>query len=108
LEFAFDSKLLRAICETEFQAQSILGPAVAEILKHRLADLRTAKSIKHLVAGRPHISDAANDQFIVELCDNYRIIFCANHIDNPKLSSGEVDWLKVSRIKILAIERGYD
>jgi hypothetical protein len=36
LELAFESKLLRTVCENETCATRKLGPTVAEALKHRL------------------------------------------------------------------------
>ncbi len=103
MELAFDSKSLRAVCENEAEAKLELGATVAEILKHRLADLRAATSVKDLVAGRPRIS-ADREHMIVDLCDGYRIVFKANHPKNPKSDTEDVDWERVSRIKILRIE----
>lgn len=106
LELAFKSKELRTICESEAHAKCNLGSKVAEALKHRLADLRAATSIVDLVAGRPRIADGGHSQqMIVDLCDGYRITFCANHPNNPVTEHGKLDWTKVSRIKILGIER---
>ena len=105
LELAFDSILLRAICENEEHAKRELGPAVAEALKHRLADIRAATTIKDLMTGRPRLIAGADYQhMVVELFGDYRIVFCANHPNNPVMSSGEMDWMKISRIKLLRIE----
>ena len=41
----------------------------------------------------------------VDLCEGYRIVFRANHPNNPKLETGDVDWRNVSRIKILEIKK---
>lgn len=108
MELAFNSKSLRTICESERQAKLELGDAVAEILKHRLADLRAATSVKDLVAGRPRVLDgAALQQMVVDLRDGYRIVFTANHTKNPMTETGDLDWERVSRIKILRIERDH-
>ena len=56
MEIAFNTKSLRAICESEAKAKRELGPSVAGILKHRLADLQAAKSANDLVAGQPRMS----------------------------------------------------
>lgn len=78
---------------------------MAEILKHRLADLRAATSVKDLVAGQPRELDGADRHHMaIELCDGLRLIFCANHSINPITETGDVDWSRVSRIKILRIE----
>ena len=106
LQLAFESTRLRTICEKEDQAKSELPAAVAEILKHRLADLRVAQSPRELVAGRPRVRDGAGSQpMIVDLCDGWRIVFSANHLSNPVTEAGNLEWARVSRIKILRIER---
>lgn len=109
MELAFESKWLRALCENEAQAQHELGLGVAEMLKHRIADLRAATSVKDLVAGQPHaLDDPSGQKMAISLIDGYRVKFCANHPRNPLAASGTIDWPKVSRIKILAIEVSHD
>jgi hypothetical protein len=106
LQLAFESTRLRTICEKEDQAKSELPGPVAEILKHRLADLRVAQSPSELVAGRPRVLDGASSQpMIVDLCDGWRMVFSANHLSNPVTEAGNLEWARVSRIKILRIER---
>lgn len=108
LELAFASKSLRTICENQAHARRELGPAVSEILKHRLADLLAATSVKDLIAGRPRVLDGTDTQQItVDLCNGYRMVFCANHSRNPFTEAGQIDWNKVSRVKVLRIERDH-
>ncbi len=109
MELAFDTKSLRTTCESEAHARRELGAKVAEILKHRLADLRAATSAKDLVAGRPReLAGADHQHMAVDLCDSHRIVFSANHPNNPTTETGDLDWARVSRIKLLRIERGHD
>jgi hypothetical protein len=106
LEIAFDSKHLRTICESEAHAKDELGVTVAEMLKHRLADLRAAISIRDLVAGRPRLLEGTGDLCMtLDLSEGYRMVFCANHPKNPVATTGGLDWLRVSRVKIMRIER---
>ncbi len=106
MELAFDSKSLRTICENEAQAKLELDSAVAEILKRRLADLRAATSVKDLVAGRPRIPDGSDSQHMVlDLCDGYRLVFKSNHTNRPITDADDIDWARVTRIKILRIEK---
>jgi hypothetical protein len=104
LELAFDSRPLRTLCESEAQARLELGSAVAEVLKHRLADMRAAASPQDLVTGRPRAGEVRN-HMVVDLCDGHRIVFIANHPNYPKSETDELDWGRVSRIKIIRIER---
>ncbi len=105
LEISFAEKSLRQLCENGALARRKLGIKVAEKLKHRLADLRAASSVKDLVVGRPREVEGIMS---VDLCDDYRIILCANHNSVPLLDTGAVDWSKVNRVKILKIEGSHD
>lgn len=105
LDLAFATKTLRNICEKEEEAIQKFGPNVAEALKHRLADLRASISIKDIVVGSPRIRnyDPYHESMIINLSEGCSMIFCANHPNNPTNPDGNIDWLKVSRIKILQI-----
>jgi hypothetical protein len=106
LELAFESQALRTICEDEDRAREELDPTVAEMLKHRLADLRAAKTPKDLLVGHPRVGDDSG-WMVVDLAGDSRIVFKANHVKNPVGKDGELDWSRVSRIKILRIEGGH-
>lgn len=103
MELAFDSSSLRATCENEAQAKLELGETVAEQLKHRLGDLRAAISSKDLLAGMPRVS-ADGQHMIVDVGDTHHIVLKANHVKCPMTDTKEVDWVRVTRIKILRIE----
>ncbi len=108
MEIAFETQSLRQLCESETKAQRDLGVRIANDLKRRLADLRAATSVKDLVAGQPRELDGTRSRyFAVDLCEGYHIVFCANHTTVPELESGGVDWSRVSRVKILEIERDH-
>jgi hypothetical protein len=108
VQLAFHSAWLRTICESERIAKDELGGAVAEVLKHRLADMAAATSVTDLVAGRPRVlGGTAKDQMAVDLCHSYVITFVANHTKNPITETGDMDWKRVSRIKILRIGRDH-
>jgi proteic killer suppression protein len=104
LELAFDTKVLRTICESEAHARRELGSHVAEALKHRLADLRAATSPKDLVAGRPReLATKSQRRMALDLSDGLSIVFCANHPKAPLTAGGDLDWSRVNRVKILRI-----
>jgi len=103
LELAFHTKSIRSICESGDQAKRELGAEVSKALKHRLGDMRAATSPKDLVAGRPRIG-ADGQHMVIDLCDGHRIVFKANHPNYPKRDTDELDWARVSRIKIMRIE----
>ena len=103
MELAFHTKSIRSICESEEQAKLELGDSVAEVLKHRLADMRAARTPKDLVAGRPRIG-ADGKHMVIDLRGGHVIVFKANHPNNPNNDADGLDWARVSRIKIMRIE----
>ena len=103
LELAFESKELRDICENEAEAKRKLGESIAETLKRRLADLDAAASPKDLLAGRPRLGQDGQTM-VIDLGEGHRIVFAANHPENPASADGGLDWAKVRRIRILRIE----
>ena len=105
MELAFDSIRLRTICENDKEAKRKLGTKAAEILRHRLADLCAATSIKDVIVGFPRRATVASQDMLLDLCDGHVVIFSANHAKNPVAVDGSIDWLRVSRIKIIQIER---
>lgn len=107
LELAFANKSLRKLCESEALAARQFGLKVAAQLTGRLADLRAAQCVRELVAGNPcELDGSLHGHMAINLCDGYRIVFCTNHCTNRDLST-KVNWPKVTRVKIVEIER-YD
>lgn len=105
---SFDTKSLRALCENEDQARTQLEPIVAEALKRRLADLEAATSIKDLLVGNPRTLPGSNGkEMVLDLSDGFRIVFSANHPKKHMTQDNNLDWGKVTRIKILRIETNH-
>jgi hypothetical protein len=108
LELSFSTKALRELCESETKAKSQLGQRLAEKLRRRLADLRAARCVQDLVAGQPRVlKDTSRPEMAVDLSESCRLVFVANHRNVALLATGGVAWLKVSRVKIVRIERDY-
>lgn len=103
---AFESKRLRAICESEAEAQIELGTTVANSLKGRLADLYVATSYEELIAGSPRVCE--HGHLVIDLSDGYRIVLSCNHVKQPMNVSNHLDWSKVNRVKVLSIDREHE
>lgn len=107
MEISFQNRDIRTLCEDPDAASIRFGQAVAKDLMSRLADMDAAETIDELVVGNPselHEDNLSN--YKVEFGEGYRLVFCCNHIKNIPLSeSGSIDWKRVTRIKILKIEK---
>lgn len=104
MEIAFFTKEIRSICETSDIADQVLGPDIGNILRRRLADIRAALSINDLVAGSPIIENFSEEpSLIINLSNESILVLVPNHVRNPIGESGEVDWSKVTRLKVFHI-----
>lgn len=106
LRLAFETKCIRYICENEERAKSKFGEHVAAALRHRIADLGAAQSAADIFIGNPRVVDRGGILLkVLDLCDGWRLVFQANHPNNPVDDAGNLIWERVTRIKIVAIER---
>lgn len=91
------------ICENEYIAIEDLG---SNKLQDRLADLVAATSVRELIVGNPSESEYESlPAYKVDIDAKHVLYFTPNHLKTPCLQDGQVDWDKVSRIKILAIQK---
>jgi len=104
LDIAFLSKSLRSLCTDETKAIDELGETSAAHLKRRLADIRASDNVNDLIAGNPRTLETPNeDTYIIDIQNGLNIMFCANHNKNPNTSTGKIDWINVTRIKVIKI-----
>jgi hypothetical protein len=104
VQIAFQTLALRKFCENEEEAQAEFGLECAGLLKHRLADMESASSPFDLLAGKP-VMDSKTGEISIELSSGYTVVIKPNHPKCPKGAGDEIDWAKVSRVKIVSIER---
>lgn len=109
LDISFDNIPLRTLCEDPKVANANYKPVVAAALHGRLADLAAAATVSDLPpVGNPR-SLLVDEQarYVLDLIPPYALHFCSAHVKTPCLATGEVEWSKVSRIKLLAITKGH-
>lgn len=102
LELAFETKGLRDICESEAVARDRLGAKVASALWRRLSDFQSIDSFDELPIVKPK-KNSNNVTF--ELPEDWQLIVTGGHGENPKQTSGKIDWAKVTRVKIIGVEK---
>lgn len=104
MQLAFETRLLRTICERETESRHWLGKPVADALRHRLADLQAASSISDLVAGSPRMENhQGTERLVILLADNQEVVMVPNHREISLNESGMLDWSAVTRLKIVRI-----
>jgi hypothetical protein len=102
LELAFETAALRDICESEENAKRKLGVKVAAGLKRRLSDFQAIRAFDELPVAPPKKN---SNNYVIPLPEKWRLVVTAGHGENPTLLSGNIDWARVTRLKILRIEK---
>lgn len=77
----------------------------AGALRSCLADLAAAANVEEFRMVRPS-SALLDEETLLEisLTDEHRLRFRQNHINCPTLDNGSINWLNVSRIKIVDVD----
>jgi len=109
MDIDFKDKKTRELCEQQAIALRKLGAACARKLRSRLADLQAAERVTDLVAGRPHqLQGVRAGQFALDLVGGRRLVFEPDHQPVPSRDDGGIDWLHVTRIRIIFIGDYHD
>lgn len=106
MEVAFSSRELRAQCESNHVAKRSFGECVAMSLMRRLADLRvldSGASLFEMGLGM-HPDPKTVGQVGIPLGETHMLIAEAVLPKNPA-ADGALEWAKVSRLKLLRIEK---
>lgn len=104
MEIEFSSKQLQKLCEQNKFAIRELGAACAKKLQNRIADLHSANDVMELPAGKPHpLKLNRKGQYAIELSDGKRLIFIPANNPTPMIDDENIDWSRVTKIKIIDI-----
>lgn len=104
MEIEFGTKNLQKSCETETLMKRKFGNELVNKIKLRLVDLRAASNVAELVAGRPHpLNYRRKGQFALHLTNMQRLVFVPVNDPIPRREDGEIEWAKVTKIRIIEI-----
>jgi hypothetical protein len=103
MELAFQTLILRRVCELDTEARKRYPEAMVDELQARLADLHAATSMSDLVAGQPKVDARPPASISFELDDGYILECVGNHPKPPLQADGSVDLGRMRRVKIVAI-----
>jgi toxin HigB-1 len=102
LVVAFENKDLRLACENEDIAIEKYGSTK---LQDRLADIFAASTVRDLPVGLPEETEFETlPAYKIDIENGLVMFFLPNHVKTPCLQDGQVDWDKVNRVKIIAIQ----
>jgi proteic killer suppression protein len=106
MEIGFAKSKLAKLCNSEKKLRGEYGPRMAGLIQQRLMDLAAAETLEVMrtLPGRCHqLTENLAGLFAVDLVHPDRLVFRPDHDPVPKLSSGGIDWSRVTRIEIVGI-----
>lgn len=103
MELAFETAVLRRICESDTEARKRFPERTVEELHARLADMRAASSASDLVAGKPSFGTQPPGRIKFGLDGGYELVCIGNHPKPPLTDGGLVNFSRVRRVKIIMI-----
>ena len=98
---SFANKALRELCEDASRAEQELGETAMRQLIQRLADLNAATDLADVIAGNPRSINQT--EFAVDLAASFMLTLTCSELKPPRMHDGSIDWLKVRRVKLVAI-----
>lgn len=105
MELSFANLELREICEKREAAVSAIGQTAALELAQRLADFVEFDNVADFSVLFPgDVLDRSADERSLRLNAGFEVVFRSGHVKTPTTSTKAVDWAKVTRIRIVAIE----
>ncbi|MGH8777581.1 hypothetical protein [Paraburkholderia sp.] len=106
IQLAFQTANLRQICESSLSAKRSLGEDAAHSLRTRLADLCASTSPVDLVnLGLAAFDSGSDVRIFIYIEGSYTVTATVNNHPEPRLEDDQLDWKRVTRLKILSIER---
>jgi toxin HigB-1 len=105
MDIAFKNNHLKELCENSRYAKRELGEACAKKLHARIADIQAAANVTELIAGKPHPLTGKNDymKYSIQLDGGNRLVFVPDLNPIPRRADGGIDWMLVTRVKVVDI-----
>ena len=109
MEIHIPDNTLAKICNQKQVATKKLGAACARKLRSRLSDLQAAENVLDLCAGNPHpLTGDKKGQYAVSLHGGNRLVFEPDNNPVPCHKTGGINWLLVTKVRIIYIGDYHD
>lgn len=104
LEIAFQTKDLRATCESPTRAKRELGEAGSKALQRALADMAAVETVSELFEMGLEIENCAQKQGMLRFQLSKELsLYCNANQQSVAMNGETVDWAQVTRLKIVHI-----
>ncbi|MEO6277973.1 hypothetical protein [Roseateles sp.] len=107
LEIAFQTKELRATCESPTRAKRELGEASGKALQRALADMHAVETVAELFEMGLGIENCAQEHGMLRFQLNDGLtLYCNANQQSVPINGEAVDWAQVTRLKVVCIGSG--
>jgi len=105
----YQGDTIRALCLESKKAIRVLGTESARKLQRRLSDLRAARNVLELPAGRPHpYTGKGEKRFSLDLAGGDRMLFIPTEDPPPRKDDGGIDWAVVTDVTVVFLGDNHD
>jgi hypothetical protein len=105
MDLSFGTEHLRSLCESRRRARRLLGSEAAALLAQLLTDMTACANVAELVdLLEGQLMSTDQEQWRVAVTADCSMVFSCGHVTVPRTTAGAIDWVRVSRVKILRIE----
>ncbi len=104
MEISFGSEETRDVCEKRTAATKALGDLATAVLLRVLADIDAVANMHELISLFDEgLTAISADEYSISLGREHQMIVRSGNANHPKEPTGNTDWKRVSRLRIIAI-----
>lgn len=104
LEIAFQSRELRATCESPARAKRALGESESKVLCRVLADMNAVEAVAELFEMGLEIENCTQGSGMLRFqLSEVLCLYCNVNQQNVPINGETIDWSQVTRLKVVHI-----
>lgn len=104
LEIAFQTRELRATCESPTRAKRELGEPASKALRRALADMNAVETAAELLEMGLGVENCAQELGVLRFqLSGGLILYCHVNQQSVPMNGEEIDWAQVTRLKVVRI-----
>ena len=107
LEIAFQTKELRATCESPTRAKRELGEPGSNALRRTLADMNAVETVAELFEMGLEIDNCSQEHGMLRFqLSEGMSLYCNANLQSVSIYGETIDWSQVTRLKVVSIGSG--
>lgn len=105
LEIAFQTRELRATCESSTRAKRELGEPGSKALRRALADMNAVENVAELFEMELGIETCTQEHGMLRFQLSEELsLYCHANQQSVPMTGETIDWAQVTRLKVIRIE----